>query len=55
MLLHQMALGHKSCFGLGRQLQAALSKASADDAANLRATRLATAMSRVMGAISRVL
>lgn len=37
MLLHQMALGYKSCFGLERQLQAALSKASADDAANLRA------------------
>src|SRR5215204_3258199 len=50
MLAHQMALAHRSAFLLGRQLEAALPKASSDDAANLRATRLATAMSRVMGA-----
>ena len=49
MLAHQMALAHRSAFLLGRQLEAALPKASTDDNANLRATRLATAMSRVMG------
>jgi hypothetical protein len=49
MLAHQMALAHKSAFLLGRQLEAALPKASTDDNANLRATRLATAMSRLMG------
>src|SRR5215208_4461932 len=49
MLAHQMALAHRSAFLLGRQLEAALPKASTDDNANLRATRLATAMSRVLG------
>jgi hypothetical protein len=45
-----MALAHRSAFLIGRQLEAALPKSSSDDAANLRATRLATAMSRVIGA-----
>jgi hypothetical protein len=49
MLAHQMALAHRSAFLLGRQLEAALPKASTDDNSNLRVTRLATAMCRVMG------
>jgi hypothetical protein len=50
MLIHGLALAHRHTFLIGRQLEAALPRSSSDDAANLRATRLATAMSRVMGA-----
>jgi hypothetical protein len=50
MLVHQMALAHKHAFMMGRKLQAALANAHSDDSANLRATRLATAMARLMGA-----
>jgi hypothetical protein len=50
MIAHQMALAHRSAFLLGRQLQAALPEAASDDGANLRATRLATAMARIMSA-----
>jgi hypothetical protein len=50
MIAHQLALAHQSAFLLGRQLRAALPRASSDDGANLRATRLATAMARIMSA-----
>jgi hypothetical protein len=48
MLAHQMALAHRSAFLLGRQLERAVSSAASNDTANLRATRLATAMGRTM-------
>jgi hypothetical protein len=50
MLAHQMALAHRSAFLLGRQLERAAASAGSVDGANLRAVRLATAMSRTMAA-----
>jgi hypothetical protein len=50
MLAHQLALAHRSAFLLGRQLERAVASAASNDAANLRATRLATAMGRTMAA-----